>query len=78
MMIGIMPEGTRKKVEKWKSGFLRMAKAAECKVLLASLDYSCKRVRFGDLVDAEPDTAQQMIEIKEYYRRFQPKFPEKF
>ena len=78
MIIGIMPEGTRKKVDKWKSGFLRIARAAECPVLLASLDFSRKRVRFGELVEAQDDTGQQLLEIKEYFQQFQPRYPEKF
>ena len=78
MVIGIMPEGTRKKVDKWKSGFLRIARAADSPVLLASLDFSRKRIRFGDLIEAREDTDQQLLEIKAYYQQFRPKHPEKF
>ena len=78
LVIGIMPEGTRSKVEKWKSGFLRIARAADCPVLLASLDFKHKRIRFGDLIEAREDTDQQLLEIKDYYSQFQPKYPEKF
>ncbi|MCV6604258.1 MAG: 1-acyl-sn-glycerol-3-phosphate acyltransferase, partial [Porticoccaceae bacterium] len=78
MVIGIMPEGTRSKVEKWKSGFLRIARAADCPVLLASLDFKNKRIRFGEMINAREDVDQQLVEIKDYYRQFQPKFPEKF
>lgn len=78
MIIGIMPEGTRKKVEKWKSGFLRIAYAADCPVMLSSLDFDAKTVLFGDLIAAREDVDQQLLEIKQYYRQFKPKHPEKF
>lgn len=35
IVIGLAPEGTRKKVETWKTGFLRIAEAIDCKILLS-------------------------------------------
>lgn len=40
--IGITPEGTRAKVTQWKSGFIRIAHAAQVPVLLLGLDYPSK------------------------------------
>ena len=40
----ITPEGTRKKVEQYKTGFLRVAELAEVPVMLVSWDYPSKRI----------------------------------
>ena len=78
IIVGIMPEGTRSKVDKWKSGFLRIARAAQCPVMLVSLDFQHKRAKLGDMIEPREDTEQQLVEIKEYFRQFRPRHPEKF
>lgn len=40
----ITPEGTRKKVKHYKTGFLRVAALAEVPVMLVSWDYATKRI----------------------------------
>lgn len=44
LWLGITPEGTRKKVEHWKMGFLRIAEQAQVPVLLLGFDYSNKEL----------------------------------
>ena len=46
ILIGLSPEGTRKKAEKWKSGFLRIAQSMECPILLVAIDYPSKEISF--------------------------------
>jgi 1-acyl-sn-glycerol-3-phosphate acyltransferase len=46
-ILAIAPEGTRRPVPHFKSGFLLIARGAGVPVLLASLDYAAKCVRFG-------------------------------
>lgn len=41
-ILNIAPEGTRKKVEKWKTGFYYIAKKANVPILMVSFDYSKK------------------------------------
>lgn len=49
MVIAIAPEGTRSKVGHLKTGFLRIANAAEVPILLTAIDYKTKQVVFGEL-----------------------------
>lgn len=42
--IGITPEGTRAKVDNWKSGFLRIAYHANVPVLMVGLDFPSKSI----------------------------------
>lgn len=47
MWLGITPEGTRKKVTHWKSGFLRIARAAKVPILPVFIDYRSKSFTLG-------------------------------
>ena len=75
MVIGITPEGTRSKTEKWKSGFLRLAKKVDVPVLLAGLDYKSKTFVLGELYYPGDDTENDMKEIRQYFKRFTGKYP---
>jgi 1-acyl-sn-glycerol-3-phosphate acyltransferase len=46
-LLAIAPEGTRRHVARFKPGFLHIARGARVPVLLASLDYAARCVRFG-------------------------------
>ena len=47
--LAIAPEGTRKRVEQWKTGFYYIAKEANVPILLVKFDYPQKKVSFLDL-----------------------------
>ena len=49
LMLVIAPEGTRSKSTRWKSGFHRIAVAADVPILLVGFDYPRKVIRFGPL-----------------------------
>ena len=46
-LIGMAPEGTRSKVAKWKTGFLRIAKEINAKIIPVSLDFAKKEILLG-------------------------------
>jgi 1-acyl-sn-glycerol-3-phosphate acyltransferase len=50
LVIGITPEGTRGGVSSWKSGFARIAAAAEVPVLPAIVNYDEKMIYFQPVV----------------------------
>jgi 1-acyl-sn-glycerol-3-phosphate acyltransferase len=41
----IAPEGTRKKVDKWKTGFYYIAKAAEVPIVMVAFDFGNKQIK---------------------------------
>ena len=47
LLIAIAPEGTRKKVEKWKTGFYYIAKKANVPIVMFTLDYKNKENRLS-------------------------------
>lgn len=48
----IAPQGTRKRVARFKTGFLRIAKEAGVPVVLVALDYGARCVRIGPAIDS--------------------------
>ena len=78
ILIGLSPEGTRKKAEKWKSGFLRMAQSMECPILLATIDYPSKEISFRELFYPTGDNQRDIEHLKKYYKDFIGKIPEYF
>jgi len=45
--LGISPEGTRKKVEKWKTGFYYISKIASIPIISVTLNFKDKSTRFS-------------------------------
>lgn len=76
--IAIAPEGTRSKVGKLKTGFIRMALAADVPIMRASIDYKKKAVIFGDLYYPTGDLEQDERNCYEYFKQFTAKFPENY
>lgn len=45
---GLSPEGTRKKVKKWKTGFYYIAKGAKVPIVMATLDFGNKYIKISE------------------------------
>ena len=66
MWVAITPEGTRKRVEKWKTGFLRVAHEAQVPVVLVAWDYPSKTIFVDKLWYPSGDHAADAEEIRHY------------
>lgn len=71
----IAPEGTRKPVARFRTGFLHIARGAGVPVLLATLDYGARCVRFGPLVSAGPDVEADRRRIEAHFAPIRGKRP---
>lgn len=69
----ITPEGTRKKVEHWKAGFLKIARMADVPVLAAYFHYPEKIIGLGPVFHSTGDDVADMATIREWYRPWQGK-----
>ncbi len=74
----ITPEGTRKRVENWHTGFLRIANEAAVPIALGVLDFSNKNIMVNDIFIPTGDIGNDMLAIKTFYRPYCGKYPEKF
>ncbi len=77
LVMVIPPTGTRKKVQKWKTGFYYIALQAKVPIALGFLDYKKKSGGFGPLFYPTGDIEADMGEIMSFYRGISGKYPEK-
>ncbi|MCB0789185.1 MAG: 1-acyl-sn-glycerol-3-phosphate acyltransferase [Flavobacteriales bacterium] len=74
--LAITPEGTRKRVDKWKTGFHRIARQANVPVILAAMDYGNKVVSFTDVFPLTDDLESDIERMKQHYRPIRGKNPD--
>lgn len=66
-VLAIAPQGTRRPVPRFRSGFLHIARGARVPVLLAALDYGVRRVRLGPLVEPGEDVERDRERIEAFF-----------
>jgi 1-acyl-sn-glycerol-3-phosphate acyltransferase len=71
-------EGTRSRVEHWKSGFYHIAREAGVPIVLSYLDYARKRGGFGPAVLPSGDVRDDMDAIRDFYADKTGRHPELF
>ncbi len=72
----ITPEGTRSRVEQWKTGFLRIAAVSSLPVVQVSWDYPSRTIHLGPEAQLTGDTEADIAAIRQYYRQFTGRNPE--
>ncbi|TAF32881.1 MAG: glycerol acyltransferase [Cytophagales bacterium] len=75
MVMLIPPEGTRSKVESWKSGFYHVAVQAKVPIALGYLDYKTRRAGVGPIIEPSGNLEADMQTIKAFYAQITPKYP---
>ena len=77
IVIAMTPEGTRKKVKRWKTGFLRIAKQTQSKILLISIDAPTKSIEIGKIFNPTGNSEEYLAYIQKYYSTFRGINPQK-
>jgi len=67
LVVLIPPEGTRKRVERWKTGFYHIANNAEVPIMLGYLDVSRHEAGLADYFQPTGDLEADMREIRAFY-----------
>lgn len=78
MWLVITPEGTRKKVEKWKTGFYKIALAAQLPIFVSYIDYEKKYGGIAFLLYPSGDFEKDFEKIKCFYKTVKARYPENF
>jgi 1-acyl-sn-glycerol-3-phosphate acyltransferase len=73
LWFALAPEGTRKPVEHWKSGFLKIAHGAGVPILMVYFHYPDKVIGMGPLFHTTGDLPADMAAIREWYQPWQGK-----
>jgi len=75
-IIGVAPEGTRKKVEKLRTGFYFIAKGAGIPIIPVGFDFSKKRVVISKPFYPSENQEADFESLKAFYRTMKGKNPE--
>lgn len=78
LALTVPAEGTRSRVEYWKSGFYHIAVQAGVPIVPGYLDYKRKRGGFGPAIMPTGDMKADMDRIRAFYADKYGKYPENF
>jgi 1-acyl-sn-glycerol-3-phosphate acyltransferase len=74
--LAMAPEGTRKKVPQWRSGYYYIAKLAKVPIIPVSFDYSTKQVTVGEPFITTDDFESDTEQLKQFFEGVVGKVPE--
>lgn len=74
--MALAPEGTRKKVERWKTGFYYIALAADVPIIPVAFNYKTKTVKIGEAFYPTGDIDADLDFLHQFYDGVVGKIPE--
>ncbi|MEW6134777.1 MAG: acyltransferase [Bacteroidales bacterium] len=74
----ITPEGTRKAVKRWKTGFYKMSIDTETPIQAGAVDYKNRKLILGPVFYPTGNQEEDMRKIQGWYRAEWAKHPEKY
>ncbi|CAN5344033.1 1-acyl-sn-glycerol-3-phosphate acyltransferase [soil metagenome] len=76
--LAISPEGTRKKTERWKTGFYHVAREAQVPIIKVSFDYRLKEVKIAPPFWTTNNMEEDLKNILSFYDGVEGKVAENF
>jgi 1-acyl-sn-glycerol-3-phosphate acyltransferase len=76
--LALAPEGTRRKVERWKTGFYRIASAAAVPIVPVALDYSRRVVDIGEPMMPTGNYDADLARLKQHFGAHMARHPERY
>ncbi len=77
MVIGLAPEGTRKHVECWKTGFYRIAVGAGVPIVIGMIDFGRKELRVDSVFEPTGDMEADIAAVRARYVGVRGKYTDK-
>ncbi len=74
-ILALAPEGTRSKVDKWRTGFYHIANSAGVPILMVCFDYKHKVISFGPLLYPSGDVESDINKMRNVFSNIQGKKP---
>jgi 1-acyl-sn-glycerol-3-phosphate acyltransferase len=74
--LALSPEGTRKKVAHWKTGFYYIAKGAKVPVVMATLDFENKKLKISEPYYVTGDLEKDFEHFNLFYKNVKGRNPE--
>ncbi|HSC54440.1 MAG TPA: 1-acyl-sn-glycerol-3-phosphate acyltransferase [Phnomibacter sp.] len=76
LVIAISPEGTRKKVDKLKTGFYHIARQAQVPIMMVALDFGNRRVIFAEPFSVSDNEDADFKKILHFFAPIKGRVPE--
>ena len=77
-IFGLSPEGTRQRVDRWRTGFYHVALRANVPIVLTYFDYRRRAAGVGPVFQPTGDLEGDLVRIQAFYRDKAPKHPRQF
>ncbi len=78
LVLVVPAEGTRRRVDHWRSGFYHIARAARVPIVPGYLDYARRRGGFGTPIHVSGNVRRDMDKLRAHYAGIKGKYPERF
>lgn len=78
LIFGLTPEGTRKKVTEWRTGFYHVALGAKVPIVPVAFDYGKKALIIGEPFYPTGNAAADIAKLRAWFAKVTPKRPENF
>ena len=72
----LSPEGTRKKVAEWKTGFYFIAKAAKVPIVMVAFDFGKKQIKISKPQYPTNDKEKDFATYKSFFKGVMGKVPQ--
>ena len=76
--IAITPEGTRKPVKRWKSGFWRIAHEAKVPIVPTYINFKTKEIGVYDTIYSTDNYEADLLKVRKLYKKDVAKHPDQF
>ena len=78
IVLGMSPEGTRKKLERWKTGFYRIARGANIPIVPVTFDYKTRKVVIMSLFVPTGELEADILYLQGLFKGEHAKYPGKY
>lgn len=76
LLLGLSPEGTRRQVERWRTGFYHIAHGVGCVIVPIAFDYGSRTIRFGPPLMPTGAMEADLTELRRFFAGVQGRKPE--
>ncbi len=76
LILTMSPEGTRSRLNYWKSGFYHIACGAQVPIVMATLNFAEKQIKLGGRFMPQGDVVKDMDKVRAFYAGIEGKKPE--
>jgi len=76
LVLGVAPEGTRRRVDRWRTGFYHIAADAGVPILPVALDWGRRTVRIGEPFPPTGDEERDLVALQRMFVDVRGKVPE--